>query len=185
MDNLKIKLDEIIDTEMKQNSNVWGMDCIEKIQKKYSLVFPADYVFYLQYYGNDYIKDNCLFTLSASLKKVLNQKSVELDSIFGLGNDANNLDKKILFYQNIIPSNLFPIADLPGGNLVCMDKKNHHIYFWIHDKVEDTYLVAHNFSEFIMQFQFEQKEQINLDDIELNLSNDLDDLLKKAAEKYR
>ena len=43
-----------------------------------------------------------------------------------------------------------------------MDKKNHHIYFWIHDKVEDTYLVAHNFSEFIMQFQFEQKEQINL-----------------------
>ncbi len=36
-----------------------------------------------------------------------------------------------------------------------------------------------------MQFQFEQKEQINLDDIELNLSNDLDDLLKKAAEKYR
>ncbi|WP_088810496.1 MULTISPECIES: SMI1/KNR4 family protein [Listeria] len=185
MDNLKNKLDEIIDTEMKQNPKVWGMDCIEEIEKKYSLVFPTDYAFYLQYYGNDYIKDNYLFTLSDSLEKILNQNSFELDSIFGIDDDLNNLEKKILFYQDIIPSNLFPIADLPGGNLVCMDKENQQIYFWIHDEVEDTYLVARNFSEFIMQFQFEQKEQVNLDDIELNLSNDLDDLLKKAAEKYR
>lgn len=185
MKNLKIKLDEIIDNEMKKISKVWDLALVEEIQKKYDLVFPPDYVFYLQYYGNDYIKDNYLFKLKEPLEEILKQSSFELDTIFGLYDDVNNLEKKILFYQDVIPSNLFPIADLLGGNLVCMSKENQQIYFWIHDEVEDTYLVAQNFSDFIMQFHFEQNEKVNLDEVELNLSNDLDDLLKKAAEKYR
>lgn len=185
MEKLKLKLDEIIDTGIKKKTKIWGMDCIEEIQNKFSLVFPTDYMFYLQYYGNDYIKDYYSFTLSNSMRKIFNQNSFELDSIFGLYDDTSNLEKKILFYQDVIPSNLFPIADLPGGNLICMDKESQAIYFWIHDEVVGTYLVAHNFSIFIMQFQFEEKEQANLDDIELNLSNDLNDLLRQAAEKYR
>lgn len=185
VENLKNKLDEIIDSEMKQNSTVWDLAVIAEIEKKYTLGFPNDYVFYLQYYGNDYIKDNYLFNPQESLEKSLNQNSFELDSIFGLYDDENNLEKKILFYQDVIPSNLFPIADLPDGDLVCMNKENNQIYFWIHDEVEDTYLVAQSFSDFMMQFQFKQRERINLNDVELHLSNGLDDLLKKAAEKYR
>lgn len=185
MENLKNKLDEIIDKDMKQNSTVWDLSVIVGIQKKYELSFSNDYVFYLQYYGNDYIKDNYFFKPQKSLKKALNQINFELDSIFGLYDDENNLQKKILFYQDVIPSNLFPIADLPGGDLVCMNKENNQIYFWIHDEVEDTYLVAQNFNDFIMQFQFKQTEGIDLNDVELHLSNGLDDLLKKTAEKYR
>lgn len=185
MESLRIKLNEIIDNEMRGDSKIWDLSLITEIQKKYELVFPTDYVYYLQYYGNDYIKDGYLFNPKESLGEVFNQDSFELDFIFGLYNDENNLERQILFYQDVIPSNLFPIADLPGGNLVCMNKENHQIYFWIHDKVEDTYLVADSFSNFIMQFQFEQIEKVDLDDVELNLSSDLDDLLKKAAGKYR
>lgn len=185
MESLRIKLDEIIDNEMRHDSKVWDLSIINEMQKKYGLVFPTDYVFYLQKYGNDYIKDDYLFKPKESLEEYLNQDSFEIDSIFGLYNDKNNLEKQILFYQDVIPSNLFPIADLPGENLICMNKENQQIYFWIHDEVEDMYLVADSFSDFIMQFQFEQIEKVNLDDVELNLSSDLDDLLKKAAEKYR
>lgn len=185
MKSLKIKLDEIIDIEVNQNKKVWDLAFVEEIQKKYDFDFPPDYVFYLQYYGNDYIKEDYLLKLKEPLKKILNQNSFELNAIFGLYNDVNNLENQILFYQDMIPSNLFPIADLPGGNLVCMGKEDYQIYFWFHDEIEDTYLVAQSFEDFIMQFQFVEREKVNLDDVKLNLSNDLDELLKQAAVKYR
>lgn len=80
MENLKNKLDEIMDREMKQNSTVWDLAIIAGIQEKYAIGFPNDYVFYLQYYGNDYIIDNYLFNPKESLEDALNQNSFELDS---------------------------------------------------------------------------------------------------------
>ena len=185
MEELKVKLDEIIDDVMQKKSVVWDLDCITKLQEEYAIFFPKDYIFYLQYYGNDYIKEGYRFKPKKSLMKVLAQESFELNAIFGFYDDENNLTKELGFCKDIIPINLFPIADLLGGNFVCMDKENGQIYFWIHDEMEDVYFVAPNFTEFIMRIQFEQSKKIDLDSINLNLSSDLDELLRNAAEEYK
>ncbi|MBY0595221.1 SMI1/KNR4 family protein [Bacillus bingmayongensis] len=71
MKKLKIKLDEIIDFDMKKEHQIWGKESITKIEEKYSLSLPEDYIFYLRYYGNDYIKDNYRFKPTISLPKIL------------------------------------------------------------------------------------------------------------------
>ncbi|MBY0595220.1 SMI1/KNR4 family protein [Bacillus bingmayongensis] len=116
----------------------------------------------------------------------MRQSTFELDSIFGLGDDANSFAKNIEFYHETLPAIIFPIADLPGGDLVCMDKESNKIYFWFHEmEDENIFLVAENFQEFIMSFQHEQVERANLDDIKLNLSSELDSALRNVARKYR
>ena len=50
------------------------------------------------------------------------QTQFEIDAIYGLNNDENSIDDKINFYKDILPADLFPVADLPGGDLICMEK---------------------------------------------------------------
>lgn len=93
MEKLKIKLDEIIDFDMKKERQIWEKESITKIEEKYSLSLPEDYIFYLRFYGNDYIKDDYRFKPTISLPKNIRQSTFELDSIFGLGDHANSFEK--------------------------------------------------------------------------------------------
>jgi len=59
-----------------------------------------------------------------------------------------------------MPSTFFPIANDPGGNLICMDTIDNKIYFWNHecevdygqsgdDDRSNLYLIANNLNGFI------------------------------------
>ena len=112
MEQLKKKLEEIIDFDIKELDEMWNEDDIKTLEEKYQLKLPQDYAFYLQHYGNDYIREDYRFIPSIELPKKIRQTQFEIDSIYGLNNDENNIENKINFYKEILPADLCPIADL-------------------------------------------------------------------------
>ncbi|OJD64479.1 SMI1/KNR4 family protein [Bacillus sp. NH11B] len=185
MEKLKMKLDEIIDFDLKEIEKVWDEVEIKTLEEKYSLNFSEDYVFYLKYYGNDYIRGNVRFIPSIELPKIINQNQFEVDAIYGLYNDENNLDDKINSYKNILPDGSFPIADLPGGDLICMgmegDKYN-KIYIWFHEmEGENIFLVSNSFGNFIDNFKKIEAEKNTVGNVKLNLGDKLNAFLNAAS----
>ena len=72
-------------------------------------------------------------------------------------------------YSQRIPEGFITIAELPGGNQLCMDARasspNYEkIYLWDHENecdrgFENIYLVADNFSGFIDLFEKEKEKE--------------------------
>jgi len=185
MDKMKMKLDDIIDFTLVKDRKVWDNAEIEAIASKNGMSFSSDYTFFLKYYGNNYIKDDYLYTPTYHFDS--NEDAFDIGGIFGLYEDSNNLENESMSFLGIIPNDLFPIADLHGGDLICMGKEDCKIYFWYHDKVdENVFLVDDNFESFIMNFHFQDSQNgIDLDKVELNFDSDLDQALRNAAKKYK
>ncbi|MGE8078325.1 SMI1/KNR4 family protein [Peribacillus loiseleuriae] len=187
MEQLKKKLEEIIDFDIKEEEITWDEDSIKILEESYKLKLPLDYVFYLQHYGNDYIREDYRFIPTTELPQKINQSQFEIDSIYGLNNDENNLEEKIKFYKDILPDDLLPIADLPGGDLVCMGKKNDNqnkIYIWFHEMDgENVYLVVESFGEFVKYFKSIKVEKGKKENVKVKLSGKLNDFLSNASKK--
>ena len=75
------------------------------------------------------------------------------------GNGFDNIEQNYLLYisEKRIPSDIFPIAEDPFGNMVCVSVASGDygkVYFWDHElEFEDNYgnlsLIANSFNEFI------------------------------------
>lgn len=189
MEDYKKKLEAIIDFDIKEINKTWNEDDIKSFEEKYKIKLPQDYKFYLQHYGNDYIREAYCFIPSIELSKKIQQTQFEIDSFYGLYNDENNIEDKMNFYKDIIPVDLIPIGDLPGGDLVCLgtkDDKQNKIYFWFHEKDEkNVHLVSDSFKNFIMNFKSINVEKNILDDVELNISNKLNTFLINASKNFK
>lgn len=187
MEQLKKKLEEVIDFDIKEINEIWDEDDIKTLEENYHLKLPKDYAFYLQYYGNDYIKEDYRFIPSIELPKKIKQTQFEIDSIYGLYNDENKIDNKANFYKDILPTDLFPIADLPGGDLICIGKsedKQNKIYIWFHEMDgENVFLVSDSFESFIINFKSIKLNKNTLDNVKLNLGDKLNTLLNNASKK--
>ncbi|WP_397538210.1 SMI1/KNR4 family protein [Rummeliibacillus pycnus] len=189
MEGLKKKLDEIVDFDIKDIDTIWDEADIKTFEENHNLKLPQDYVFYLKHYGNDYIREDFRFIPLIELPKTIKQTQFEIDSFYGLNNDENRLDDKINIYQDILPGDLFPIADLPGGDLVCMGKqgdKHNKIYIWFHEMDgENVFLVCDSFGNFIENFKRINVEKNTLDNVKLNLGDKLNDFLKNASKNMK
>ncbi len=189
MECFKKKLEAIIDFDIKEINEIWNEDHIKKIEEKFKIKLPRDYSFYLQHYGNDYIREDYCFIPSIDLSNKIKQTKFEVDSIYGLYNDENNIGDKINFHKDLLPSDLIPIADLPGGDLVCMgtkDDKQNKIYIWFHEMAgENVYLVSNSFESFIMNFKSINAEKNHLDNIKLNISDKLNAFLNNASKNTK
>lgn len=182
MGKLKMRLDEIIDFDLKEIETFWDEVKIKTLEEKYNLNFSEDYVFYLKYYGNDYIREDVRLIRSIELPEIIKQTQFEIDAIYGLYNDENNLDDKINSYKNILPDELFPIADLPGGDLICMGKKGNKIYIWFHEmEGENVFLVSDSFRNFIEDFRRIKMGENTVGNVKLNLGDKLNVFLNKAS----
>lgn len=127
--------------------------------------------------------------LHSELPKKIKQTRFEIDSIYGLNNDENKINDKIKFYKDILPVDLIPIADLPGGDLICIgmkgDKQN-KIYIWFHEmNGENVFLVSNSFGNFIKNFKPINVEKNNLDDVKLNMSDKLNAFLNNASKNTK
>jgi len=90
-----------------------------------------------------------------------------LGFFYGVGSKYD-ISKILDRYIHRIPKNHIPIAELPGGDQLCMDvninsSEYGKIYSWDHEnesngEYENVYLVANSFSDFINSFQKEEKE---------------------------
>ncbi|MEI3612819.1 SMI1/KNR4 family protein [Pseudogracilibacillus sp. SO30301A] len=189
MEQFKKKLETIIDFDVKEIIKSWDEDHINNLEIKYEIKLPRDYSFYLQHYGNDYIREDYCFIPSKDLSNNIKQVQFEIDSIYGLYNDENNIEDKINFYKDLLPDDLIPIADLPGGDLVCIgtkDDKQNKIYFWFHEMDgENIYLVSDSFENFIMNFKRLDVEKNSLENVNLNISDKLNTFLNNASKKMK
>jgi len=189
VEQFKKKLETIIDFDVKEINNSWNEDHIKNLERKYNIKFPQDYSFYLQHYGNDYIKEDYHFIPPEGLSNKIKLTQFEIDSFYGLYNDENNIEDKINFYKDLLPADLIPIADLPGGDLVCIgikDDTQNKIYIWFHDMDgENIFLVSDSFKSFIMNFKRINVEGNNLENVTLNMSDKLNTFLTNASKKMK
>jgi SMI1-KNR4 cell-wall len=185
MEKLKEKIEEIIDFDLKEVETSWDEKEINALEEKHNLEFPVDYAFYLKHYGNDYIKEDFRFIPSTELTKTIQQTQFEIDSIYGLNSDENNLDDKIISYKNILPDDMIPIADLPGGDLICLGKQGDSyfkVYIWFHEMDgENTFLVSDSFEEFIFNIKRVNTEKSSIENVKLNLGDKLNNFLNNAS----
>lgn len=182
MDPLKVKLNDIIDFDTTAAKKAaLHKDEILSLGGKYQIDFPEDYISYLEEYGNDYL-DPSYKCIPEETPPDFNKFEFELDSIFGLYPDENSLIEQIESHQGIIPEHVFPIADFPGGDLVCMDKKTGSVYFWFHDREGNKMIkVFDSFREFILGFTKVEEQTSNAEIVEITLENGLDAFLRRFS----
>ena len=66
--------------------------------------------------------------------KTGSEKHGMVDCFLGIHNEYdNNFYKYLETYKERMPIDLIPIANDPGGNLICLSLESGEIYFWDHD----------------------------------------------------
>ena len=179
MKTLKNKLKEIIG----ETGKPFDTEAIKQFAVKYQLSLSNEYEYFLQNYGNSCTEDDYYFIVKDQGLGKLCGNRYELVDFFGLRKGYNNLEKKIEFYSEYLPFNLFPIGEIPGGDLFCMDKHNGKVYVWVHDlERNNLFLVAKEFKELIEGFTYiEPKDDIDEKIVSVRINDDLDALFKSAA----
>jgi len=89
---------------------------------------PKEYV--------DFLKKNNGGTPELNTIELQNEeiKSFSINSFLGLDlDDINNLQAQFLTYKQRVQKNYIPIANVEGGNIVCLNIVNGSILLWDHD----------------------------------------------------
>jgi hypothetical protein len=136
---------KFVDTESEVNF----LD-IEELEKKINFIFPDNYKKHLIKYNGG----RCFRKLTSSF----------VDWFLAIYHgDYDNLEDYFVTYKIVnkrLPDTFFPFAHDPGGNLICMDTTNEHIYFWDHESEVDynffsdenhnnLYFIAQDFQTFL------------------------------------
>ena len=179
MSNYNERIRKIIDSRVNEPQIV-SEEMVENFAKKNAIKLCDDYRYFLLNYCNSYVKEGYYLNINSNNKLL----KYEIDSFFGLKKDANNIEEQISFYQTIIPENLFPIAGIAGGDLICLDKEVGNVYMWFHDKENQVLLCANDFKELISKF-----EENNICDDKkvkrVTINDKLDLKMREMAKKYR
>lgn len=142
------------------------------------------YAYFLENHGNDYVNDEYWFDCKE--KEGFGDDIYQTDMFFGLEEDTGNIVNESKRYEGIIPRDLFPIADLPGGDLVCIQKKGGKVCLWFHDVADKNIrIVADSFEEFIMRFERNTENKKNVEPISFSLDPEIDKLFREAAKKFQ
>ena len=176
----KNKLVEILDDTVIKISKK-NIEQINAFFTAYNISSGEDYVYFLENHGNDYIKDGYVFRC-----KNVDDIEYETDMFFGLEETTGNIVEELRRYEQIIPSEVFPIADMPGGDLVCMHKKSGKVFFWFHEENGDNLkVIADSFMDFIMGFEKKTQKERSTKPTDFSINPELDKLLREAAKKYQ
>lgn len=184
--NNKIKsvLNEIIDSEMVVSKKEDAYKSIDAIERIYGVDLPLDYREFLLEYGGCFILDNRMYQPIEITPVTPKDGFHSIGGFYGITNDSYKIELVIQSYMDILGSDVMPIADADGGDLICMGLKNQYrgkVYYWYHEGEtideegkEYFYLIANSFEEFILKFTpHEIEKSLNLDDIKLFLDEDL------------
>src|SRR5688572_8145958 len=108
-------------------------EVIQQIERKLGYDLPADYAEFLSTYGCHGPDGYALFQYVDIYPK--GSQGI-LNVFFGVDpGSADDLLQNHEQYQGRIPSNLLPIADDPGGNIICICVQGENkgaVYFWDH-----------------------------------------------------
>lgn len=154
------KCKEIFEEEHEREDIDEELKCIKN---DLEVEVSAEHQYILERYAGEFIREN--YEFKAIEKTPLTDKN-GFDSVsffFPLKGQDNIRDKYTTFKEQL-PKELIPIAEMDGGNLICLNKVTNEIYSWVHDEIgENVHLVQKNMRDFV--FAFEQSEDEKKDDL--------------------
>lgn len=178
-------ISQIIDTDIIVSKKENVDDIIDKIEHNYNVNLPLEYKEFLIEYGGSFIKENKMYQPIENSPVTPDDGFESMAVFFGVTKESSyNIEMAMQTYKESLGSDVIPIADADGGDLICLglkDENRDKVYYWYHEeeKIDKhgkdyLYLVANSFKEFILTFTtHERKSNVNLDDIEIFLDEDL------------
>lgn len=180
----KLHLTKSVDSKKKEKT-----DEIEKIERKYNVLFDESYKAFLIHCSKGFFEEE-VFLQFKDNKIMINELYV-LD-----GNDS--LYEQIETFLYRMPEALIPIGECPGGDQICLGVSGEllgFVYLWNHEEelearkmigdidsetdinnyFNNLELINSSFMNFLnsLQINIEEKNSIDLDDIEVWLDDDL------------
>lgn len=155
---MKKKLENLGIAVLNEKTSSIDKSIIENIESKRKIGLPKDYKDFLDAYGRTMIFNNEIRYKPLEISPwTMKNGYASLELFYGLENDDYNLNNMIQRYEGRIPDSLIPIAEAPGGNVICIGAKKDEffgkLYFWDHEgrgkKKNDLYLIANSFKDFI------------------------------------
>lgn len=113
-------------------------ELITEAENEYGIKLPEDIVSVVKYNNNGRPSLSCFDSPTSKeheLKKMLSFKKEDIENIYKF--------KKIL---NSVDPQMFPIANDPAGNLICL--RNGMIVYWTHEN-DEIEVLANSFTEFL------------------------------------
>lgn len=161
------KIKEIFSDEKVEMKEI----IVDDVQELFQFQLPEEYVYILKNYPHAYTKTNVGF-VSKEKSDFTNKNGLDRCNHFYSYTEI--VEKKKL-YSFQLPKTIIPIADVDGGNLICMDSKTGMLYNWIHDSIAEKtlYLINERFDEFILSFTVFENNEIKKDDIISGIDDDL------------
>ncbi|WP_026659237.1 SMI1/KNR4 family protein [Butyrivibrio sp. AC2005] len=177
------KLQEVLDDTLHDLTEKTD-DQVKAFFDNYGVHYDEYYAYFLKHHGNDYVKDDYWFICKDDDG---NMEQYMVDMLFGLQDCLGNIFDEIKDWADVVMDDVIPIADLPGGDLACMNKQDGSIWFWFHDRDEDNFvMVAESFEEFINGFEKEENEKtIDLSTVKIELDDDLVESIKEFQKRTR
>ena len=154
------KLDVILEKD-NYNYSVLTKEEIKKIEEKYKIQLPQDYVNFILTYQDKTIKDDYAF-FPLERAPITGKDGNNMISYFFKG----ELEKEIKDMYEIFRDNVIPIAGVLNGDLICIGVKGEYkekIYYWWHEnEIDDDpdniratlFLIANSFRDFILSFEY-------------------------------
>ncbi|MDM5186393.1 SMI1/KNR4 family protein [Bacillus sp. DX4.1] len=129
-----------------------SLEEIEEFETEHQVSFTKKYKRFLMKWNGGYPEP--------SFFKVSDKQGVSvLNEFYGIGDIYSNLGDYIDIYEYRLPDDFVPIANDPGGNVICLGTKEPYyekIYFWDHeqepedpDDMSNMYFLASDIDEFL------------------------------------
>ncbi|MBU8573803.1 SMI1/KNR4 family protein [Bacillus pumilus] len=180
---IKDKLNQYtIDIRSSKTNN--SLNEMNKIEEENGYHISPDYKSFINECGECWIEEN-VYTYLKEKPVWLVGESVPVELFYGLEQNDYDIREAIKTYKEQLPEQIIPIADAEGGDLICLDVSEINqgkIYFWDHelrDREQDLFLIADTFTEFIDGLFVVEDEDSDIEDIDIQLSDDLLKMLKE------
>ena len=150
------------ETEMIPNCEFSSLEEVKNFERENDVTLPEDYAQFLFECGGR-------FTAEYFYYKPIHRTPRSTEMGYGFvnyfyGTDiVQNDDSSFDMFKEDFDSNLLPIAEVGGGDLICIGVQGEYfgkVYCWIHDiwitehTIDSVFLVANSFSEFIDSFEY-------------------------------
>lgn len=113
--------------------------------------------------------DSIVFTRGAKFKTDApipvkdNEGYIDIDIIYGLHSDLNNIFLRNKTYKDQIDESLYTFGESGSGDQYCIDRKTGEVYYWHHEaKHEDKtkFLISRSLNEFIAGLVADDEEEL-------------------------
>lgn len=145
---------------IKKSKVDFDKSAVENFKKQNGFKFPKDYIEFLETYNGGKPEANIVKITGCEIDEFL------ISRFFGTNPDENvDIVYQFNLLKKRIPRECMPIADVEGGNVLCInlsEKKTGYIYLWDHElellhgeaiTIDNMYFVAKSFSEFLRMIE--------------------------------